>query len=188
MATLPFVIPWKKGIIPYIIEHQNRRGILDAIEEVQRGKTPVRFVRRTDEEDYVIFIEGNQNIVLNPRWAPPYPTSDVLGFCAGKNTVILKQDPWLALHEISHVLGLIHEQQRSDRAKFVSIPEDDKDPNWILLAESVNHNLDYDGSSVTHYGLDWQGRKVKWLFKENPGQQWKNLSKKDIESIKLLYI
>ena len=126
------------------------------------------------------------NVVVNSRWKPPYQTSDVLGFCPGVSRVILKEDPWLALHELGHVIGLIHEHQRSDRSRYVDIPPEDKDPNWILLKDSINFGLPYDGRSMTHYGLDWRGGRRDDGRRE-PGQQWSELSESDIRGIQILY-
>lgn len=186
MATLPFVHPWPGGRIPYIITHPHEKEIREVFDQIHE-LSPVRFIARTDEPDYVLFKLGDSNIVVNPQWKPPYATSDVLGYCRGISTVILKEDTWLALHEISHVIGLIHEHQRSDRDLYVRIDPNDKDPNWIRLPESVNQGLPYDGSSITHYGLDWQGREAGWINGANPGQQWSKLSDSDIKSICGLY-
>lgn len=186
MATLPFVRPWPNGIIPYVIEHHGEYKILKTIMIIEK-ETLLKFKPRTNESDYILFLKGDQNIVVNSEWKPPYCTSDVLGFCEGISKVILRDDPWLTLHELGHVIGLIHEHQRSDRDEHIKVPPNDNDPNWILLKDSVNFGLPYDGRSMTHYGLDWQGRNVEWINGENPGQQWSGLSESDIISINNLY-
>ncbi len=186
MATLPFVRPWPHGTIPYVIEHSGKNKILKTIRMIEE-ETPLKFTPRTGEQDYILFVNGDENIVVNPEWNPPYETSDVLGFCRGESRVILKDDPWLALHELGHVIGLIHEHQRSDRDLYIALSPDECDPNWTILKESVNYGLPYDGRSMTHYGLDWQGRDAKWKKGENPGQQWSRLTETDIRSIRYLY-
>ena len=186
MATLQFVQPWPKGIIPFEIDHNEKKSIMNVFSYIEKV-TRLRFILRTSETDYIKLVSGDQNIVVNSQWNPPYPTSDVLGFCPGESRVILKKDPWLALHELGHVIGLIHEHQRSDRDSFLTVDPDDTDPNWIRLKDSENHNLPYNGSSMTHYGLDWQGRNIQWINGLNPGQQWSKFTLSDISSINKIY-
>ena len=60
----------------------------------------------------------------------------------------------IVLHEIGHVLGLVHTQQRSDRDNSIIIHEHQVQyPHhsqfWIQNTEA--YGTDYDYSSVMHY-------------------------------------
>merc|ERR1712228_1158572 len=124
--------------------------------------TPVRFVNWTDEGDFVDVVLGDGDVVRNDGWT--HNTSDVIGFCRGRSELSLKNTSgWLAMHELGHVLGLVHEHQRADRDRYVKVawenifdPEPD-DVNWVKLSDSDLQGLSYDPNSVMHYGSDWQG-------------------------------
>ncbi len=59
------------------------------------------------------------------------------------------------LHEIGHVLGLIHEHQRSDRCEFVTVDMNNcnRPPDFCRHTKSTNIT-DYDFASVMHYARD----------------------------------
>ena len=69
------------------------------------------------------------------------------------------------VHEIGHVIGLYHEQSRTDRDEFVTIFEQNIDPDNLFNYDKAKqdmvttHGVPYDYSSVMHYGL-----KVNMLF------------------------
>ena len=111
-ATLPFVLPWPLPV-PITNSHPHAaRELWAAIREIERV-TPVRFVNRTDERDYADVVLSDENVVRNVAWR--HNTSDVLGFCSGRSELHLKNSSgWLAMHELGHVLGLVHEHQASD--------------------------------------------------------------------------
>ena len=203
MATLAFVKPWAKGIVPYVISHPHvKQDILDAIAEVER-QTLIKFVERTTQADYLDF-EVGPDVVENTAWkvppgTVPKRTSDVLGYCPGRTVVKLENDKgWLALHEIGHVLGLIHEHQRRDRDKYVRLVcthIDCESFDFVRWDTSDNQGLSYDPDSVMHYGADWQakgGVGLEWIGNANEGihknRGWKRLTANDIHAINLLYL
>src|SRR4029077_19332599 len=57
-------------------------------------------------------------------------------------------------HELGHTLGLVHEQQRSDRDLYVTIFTNNMisgtEPNFALLTDSQTKSA-YDFLSVMHY-------------------------------------
>ena len=70
------------------------------------------------------------------------------------------QIPGIALHEIGHAMGLIHQQSRANRDSFVTVDwnniESGSEKNFqIILSgsafDSVTANIPYDYASVMHY-------------------------------------
>ncbi|KAJ1364717.1 Astacin (Peptidase M12A), variant 2 [Parelaphostrongylus tenuis] len=68
-----------------------------------------------------------------------------------------KVDLGTATHEIGHVLGFFHTQQRYDRDGFVTIntrninPDDIQDFNIVSKSLSTVYGLSYDYGSIMHY-------------------------------------
>ncbi|XP_071085021.1 uncharacterized protein [Haliotis cracherodii] len=64
----------------------------------------------------------------------------------------------IVLHEIGHSIGLVHEHQRPDRDRFITILHENARPGteWDFKkrtwATVVNHTVGYDYKSVMHYG------------------------------------
>jgi hypothetical protein len=187
MATLWFVKKWTHAVIPYLIDSnidsfENFKDIvLDRIDQVHR-KTLIRFVERTTEKDYVLFIGREGNVVSNDHTYPlPEPhehdrTSDALGFHPGVTSCFATHS-YTVLHEIGHVLGLLHEHQRSDRDVYIKMLIDPMNPDFIKWDTSINMSLPYDPESVMHYGITWQNNgkpAMKWIGNPDEGIHKKN--------------
>ncbi|XP_035213114.1 zinc metalloproteinase nas-13-like [Stegodyphus dumicola] len=143
---------WEDGVVPYELSptyNESEIGIIsDAIEEF-RNRTCIRFVPRKDELTY-IFIE------------PDSGCSSIVGMIRERsNNVSLSTGCYLkgtVLHELMHVIGFIHEQNRPDRDDFVKIFWDniieDAKLNFEKYAWDQVHNFSsgYDYGSVMHYG------------------------------------
>lgn len=119
--------------------------ISDAMDEWE-SRTEIRFVPRTDEDDYLYFTDadacqsyigrsgGEQNIWVNGCWQ------------MGN-----------AIHEIGHALGLYHEHTRADRDSFVDIQWNNIDSDYTHNFNQYSHSDgadlgDYDFASIMHYG------------------------------------
>jgi hypothetical protein len=103
---------WPGCVIPYVIDSQlpNQQRVLDAIKHWE-AKTQVRFVKRTNQEDYLNFEDGGKGC-----WS-------YIGRRGGGQLVSLAKNcsTGSAIHEIAHALGIYHEQSRQDRDNYVKV-------------------------------------------------------------------
>lgn len=107
----------------------------------------------------------------------------------------------LYLHEIAHALGVIHEHQRPNRDNYITILYENVEPSMRIWFQKYNeaainsHNVDYELSSVMHYGVTAFSGNNKNTIKaidarrENEiGQVYlKELSFTDIEIVNRMY-
>ena len=81
----------------------------------------------------------HQEITLNPN-------------CRRKGVVI---------HEILHALGSLHEQERTDRDKYVTVHVENIDKDALHNFDTyktppmLNYDIPYDYNSIMHYGQYW---------------------------------
>ncbi|XP_055773707.1 hatching enzyme 1.2-like [Salvelinus fontinalis] len=108
-------------------------------------KTCVRFVQRSNQRDY-LSIESRSGC------------SSWVGKTGGKQLVSLEKRGCVyhgtIQHELLHALGFYHEQNRSDRDKYIRINweyvERGEEPNFDK-EDTDNLDIPYDYSSVMHY-------------------------------------
>jgi len=139
-------VRWPGGVIPYTftglsaVREQQVRFAMDQWEAV----TPITFVPRTNEQDYVIigdFVPNCFSLIGRGGNGQPLDVSSTSSGCDA--------------HELGHAIGLHHEQSRPDRDDFVTI-------NWpnVQCLTEFNFDIqvgdgpvgDYDYGSIMHYG------------------------------------
>jgi hypothetical protein len=133
---------WENRTIPYLIEANlpNQPAIMDAIEYFQKF-TPIKFVQRTDQKDYVLFKRGETLCLSN------------VGKVGGEQYIKLAQDcgKTQIIHELMHTLGFIHEQNRADRDEYITVLwENIAEENWPQFQIIEDKFLD-----LTHFPFDF---------------------------------
>ncbi|XP_054710951.1 astacin-like metalloprotease toxin 5 [Uloborus diversus] len=185
---------WINGIIPYEEDPGLRSTVpqptLQAAFNQFEKNTCLRFVPRTNETDYIRLFPGEGCYSYIGRIGGQQPVS--LGEGCGTRGIIV--------HELGHVLGFYHEQNRSDRDEWLIIywdnVKDGMGGQFFKLRPEENRLLtpfDYDSimlSGSYTFSRDWRrlktmvGRKSRFLqditFKHK-------LSKSDIQGINTLY-
>lgn len=136
---------WPKGEVFYEIDPglPNPQRITDAMAFFSR-ETSIKFYPRLLQPDYICF-------------TPAERCNSPIGRQGGMQLIRLDPDcgAGSVAHEICHALGILHEQQRSDRASFVTIHwENIKEENKFNFEPSPLQPLDvrgYDYRSIMHY-------------------------------------
>jgi astacin len=135
---------WPNGVIPFVIEsgHPKTQSIMDAMQHIQE-RTNLRFVRRTNQNDYAKFVSGDG------CWSR-------VGRCGGKQLINIGGCGFGSIvHEILHTAGLWHEQSREDRDQNVTILWDNiKSDKKHNFKRHVSDGIDigeYDCNSIMHY-------------------------------------
>ena len=141
---------WPGGNIYYAFDASvsapNQKAFLDAAAEWATFVN-LRFIARTGQANYVIV---TNNASLNGGLS-------AVGMVGGAQLLQIGPNAWnrgTLCHEIGHVLGLVHEHQRSDRDNYVTILTNNISPgllaNFVKLTDSQNETA-YDFYSVMHY-------------------------------------
>lgn len=186
---------WKKSsnglvMVPYVIGREfssYERQVIDGAAKAFAGQTCIRFIPRTNENDYIMIVSKTG-------------CYSALGRTGGMQELSLNKDGCIyggiAQHEMNHALGFQHEQTRSDRDSYVRI-------NWENIIPASAYNFDkhdtnnlntpYDYSSIMHYGKDafsiGYGKDTITPIPNPNAQigQRNGMSQWDIKRINLLY-
>ncbi|XP_060107861.1 astacin-like metalloendopeptidase [Heteronotia binoei] len=184
--------PKKGGIvqIPYVISHKydkpSVRIIQEAFEDFAKF-TCIKFIPYSYQRDFVSIV-------------PLSGCFSSVGRIGGMQVVslapaCLRRGKGVALHEFMHILGFWHEHSRADRDKYITISWNEILTGFeINFMKSWNTNMlvDYDYSSVMHYGRNAFSRiglpTITPLSSSHAflGQRW-NLSSSDIARVNKLY-
>lgn len=180
---------WLDGKVPYTIHNKipNSKAINDAITLFNK-QTVTNFVKRTNEDIYVEFIENKDDADVSQSYVGIYKENQPQNIWVGRNC-----GKEVILHELGHCIGLYHEHSRTDRDNFVTIHKENIRDDCIQdfnIVDTGSIKTEYDYASIMHYG-----RK---LFSENgldtivPKNnavigKWKEMTHLDCYGISCLY-
>lgn len=129
-VVLESVQLWEGGVVPFHIQGDvpNKSEITQAIAEFV--ETPIKFVPYTNQEDVLVFEAGAG-------------CKSYLGKVGGKQPLWISGGCGVTeiTHEIMHALGFIHEQNRTDRDRFVEVV-------WDNIHEKYKHNFELFPASL----------------------------------------
>ncbi|XP_015910257.2 astacin-like metalloprotease toxin 1 [Parasteatoda tepidariorum] len=186
---------WERGVVPFVedpgLNKTVIRWILQKAFDQYQKNTCIKFVPRTTEKDYIRLFPGQGCYSNVGKTGGAQPVS--LGENCGWEGAIV--------HELGHAIGFYHEQNRSDRDKYIRILWQNirtgKEDQFFLLKPHENQLLtSFDYESIMLYGSltfskDWRAKLRTmetldggWL--KDPMSKGK-LSQKDIQRINMLY-
>jgi hypothetical protein len=145
---------WANNTVYYSIDSSmpdsNRNNISRALDYYNQN-TNVRWVERSDQNDYVNFVPGGG-------------CSSYVGEVGGAQEITLATGCGYGatLHEMGHAAGFHHEQSRPDRDDYVTIlyqniPDDWKS-QFDIIPEAEAYG-DYDFYSIMHYPAYFDGQQ-----------------------------
>ena len=173
---------WPKGIVPFVTQDALRQRVAAAIDHWET-RTPIRFVERTNEPDFISFERQDG------CWSR-------VGRQGGMQVISLDIGCGLgpAIHEIGHALGLWHEQSRSDRDEFIEVLLQNVAPNRRHNFDKHVQDADdlgpYDFDSIMHYSMKAFSINGQPTIRARNGQsfgQRDGLSQGDIAAVKMMY-
>lgn len=185
---------WPHGVVPYELDEKlpraNAYAVRDAI-ELWEQKAGIIFIRLNERNrslypDYVAFVP------VDGKTCASY-----VGRHGGRQEVELSTRCKLmtTVHEIGHVLGLWHEQSRSDRDLYVKVLweniEEGHEYNFFQHLSNNGDYGDYDYDSIMHYSpyaFSKNGEKTIIPLKADVliGQR-EHISLGDIAAVKAMY-
>jgi Astacin (Peptidase family M12A) len=168
---------------------------MDTIERAlieYHSKTCIRFVpRRASDRDYISIESGSSGC-----WSS-------VGRIGGKQVVNLQTPGCVSkigtvIHELLHVLGFLHEQNREERDGFVIIKKNNIKSGYEInfakakAGETTGFCVNYDYGSVMHYSptaFSKNGQPTIEAKSKSSGKmgQRDGFSKKDIEKVNKMY-
>lgn len=137
---------WINGNVPYILDgnisSQKRNEILEAMNHIE-SQTNVCFKNKeADNSDYVRIRICNRNSTFPGRVGG----EQVLKITASSDVPTI-------IHELLHVVGLLHEHERPDYEEFLNV-DSDQVGDWCFTVNPI-YDYEYVGSydyySIMHY-------------------------------------
>jgi hypothetical protein len=159
---------WPNGVVPYTFDDAIelsdpiRLTVFQAAVDFWHQRTPVRFVIRTTEPDYI----------LVKRVPNKERCSMHVGRKGGEQVLECAGTPEVArvAHELGHAIGLFHEQQRHDRDAMVGVSAlaiRDEPQNYGRIENELQVGP-YDFASLMHYRVNVAAADRRALTRIHP--------------------
>jgi Astacin (Peptidase family M12A) len=159
---------WPNGVIPYefdeAIELSDpiRQTVFKAATDFWHQRTPVRFVVRNGESDYIHVkrVPSKERCSMHAGRKGGAQNLE----CAGNPSV------GSVAHELGHAIGLFHEQQRTDRDAMVGVSYAairDEPQNYARRDDELMVGP-YDYASLMHYTMNVNAADRRPLTKIHP--------------------
>ncbi len=197
LVTTGLDMRWRYGVVNYVIDpsltdSSMRTNIFAAMTEMEE-QTRIRF----NEVNAQVTV-GDSKAVLNYiRFLPSDPSLPVclsrIGKTGGEQPLILAPNCGKAsiIHEITHALGMYHEQSRPDRDQYITV-------NWDNVCSNAGSAFGiqggaemigpYDYGSIMHYGRClFSSNGLETITSPVPIGLATGLSEGDIAAIEALY-
>ena len=159
---------WSRGIIPYVFDSEfnvkGREIVKKAVAQFSKH-TCIKWIPRTNENDYVSFFHGRGCYSYIGKQGEEQQISLSNPNCLFRG---------IAMHEMMHCAGFYHEQSRRDRDNYISVHFSNINPqfmhNFQMYREGRASTLGepYDKQSIMHYG--------NFAFSKNGGKTITSLS------------
>lgn len=151
----PNALRWPNGIVTYKFDvslvPEARNSIRATMNEFE-SVTPIRFIE-----------SANGKLIIDANVTPPTGGSASVGYPgdsdAAKGSLHITEGGPILLHELCHVVGLMHEHQRFDRDNYITVREERLIQVWKDIGAFRAYSADmsnvlgtyYDYASITHY-------------------------------------
>ncbi|GGY29537.1 hypothetical protein GCM10011289_35630 [Paludibacterium paludis] len=145
-ATAHFVRTWPRGIVPYEFSRDYPESGKQMFEQAIRHyeeKTGIRFIPRNGHGSYIRLNTSIDACYTYLGMAHDARNIYMTHGCAG--------DMNSNLHELGHILGLIHEHQRADRDTYIRPSPFYKWSSQWVHESGTRELTPYDINSVMHY-------------------------------------
>jgi len=157
---------WPQGIIPYKIRKndysEKDKKMIYAGMKMWMEVTCIKFVKAGSPEakstghEHFIWIGNGEGCYTRMGYRNGKKHEVILRRSKGSRTGIGCMTPDTVAHELGHVIGLQHEQNRKDRDKYVQVLfeniKDDMHSQFAYGRETSRFDTPYDYCSIMHYG------------------------------------
>ncbi|MCL1667312.1 M12 family metallopeptidase [Elizabethkingia ursingii] len=157
VITSVFAKLWPNSIVPYTVAlgFPNSGRITEALNRYA-ADTGIQFVPRTDQTDYVEFVQSGN-------------TQSYIGRIGGRQEIEIAD--WAeygnVMHEIGHAVGLGHEHQRPDRDSYIWVNPSANSQNYQALPAGLFTIIgSFDFNSIMLYGSGTD------MYKLSDGTGW----------------